>query len=44
MTTSAKGLSTQIAATILNGFNRHFTIFSNITRGAKKQPIIKPTA
>ena len=37
MNTAAKGLSTQIAATILNGFNRHFKIFSKITRGAKQR-------
>lgn len=30
----AKGLPVQIAASILNGFNRHFTIFSKITKGA----------
>ncbi len=30
-----KGLALQIASTILNGFNRHFTIFSKITKGAK---------
>jgi len=27
----------EIAATVLNGFNRHFTIFSEITRGAKQR-------
>jgi hypothetical protein len=32
-----KGLSTQIAAAILKGFNRHFTIFSKITKGAKER-------
>ena len=32
-----KGLSTQIAGSILNGFNRHFTIFSKITKGAKQR-------
>jgi len=32
-----KGLSNQIASTILNGFDRHFTIFSEITRGAKQR-------
>ena len=37
MNPPVKGLSTPIAATILNGFNRHFTIFSKITRGAKKR-------
>jgi isocitrate dehydrogenase kinase/phosphatase len=37
MNSPVKGLSTQIAASILNGFNRHFTIFSQITRGAKKR-------
>ncbi len=30
-----KGLALQIATTLLNGFNRHFTIFSKITKGAK---------
>jgi isocitrate dehydrogenase kinase/phosphatase len=29
------GLSTQIATTIVSGFDRHFTIFSAITKGAK---------
>jgi isocitrate dehydrogenase kinase/phosphatase len=33
----AISLSVEIAATILNGFNRHFTIFSEITRGAKQR-------
>lgn len=33
----AKGLPVQIAASILNGFNRHFTIFSKITKGAKER-------
>ena len=37
MNLPAKSLSTQIAATILNGFNLHFSIFSKITRGAKKR-------
>ncbi|TNF85966.1 MAG: bifunctional isocitrate dehydrogenase kinase/phosphatase [Gammaproteobacteria bacterium] len=37
MDTPVKGLSTQIAATILNGFNRHFSIFSKITKGAKER-------
>ncbi|MCP4389917.1 MAG: bifunctional isocitrate dehydrogenase kinase/phosphatase [Gammaproteobacteria bacterium] len=32
-----KGLSMQIANTILNGFNRHFSIFSKITKGAKER-------
>jgi len=35
MDTPVKGLSIQIATTILNGFNRHFKIFSKITKGAK---------
>jgi isocitrate dehydrogenase kinase/phosphatase len=29
------GLSTQIATTMVSGFDRHFTIFSAITKGAK---------
>ena len=33
----AKGQATQIAETILNGFNRHFTIFSKITEGARER-------
>ena len=37
MDTPVKGLSTQIASTILAGFNRHFTIFSKITKGAKER-------
>ena len=37
MDTPLKGLSIQIAGTILNGFNRHFTIFSKITKGAKER-------
>ena len=37
MNSPVKGLSTQIAASILNGFNRHFSIFSKITKGAKKR-------
>ena len=37
MDTPVKGLSTQIASTILAGFNRHFTIFSKITKGAKQR-------
>jgi isocitrate dehydrogenase kinase/phosphatase len=37
MDTPVKGLSIQIATTILNGFNRHFTIFSKITKGAKER-------
>jgi len=32
-----KSLSIQIATTILNGFDRHFSIFSEITRGAKQR-------
>lgn len=32
-----KGLPLQIASTVLNGFNRHFTIFSKITKGAKER-------
>ncbi len=32
-----KGLSIQIATTILTGFDRHFTIFSAITRGARQR-------
>jgi isocitrate dehydrogenase kinase/phosphatase len=32
-----KGLSTQIANTILTGFDRHFTIFSEITKGARER-------
>ncbi len=37
MDTPVKGLSTRIASTILNGFNRHFSIFSKITKGAKER-------
>lgn len=37
MDTPVKGLSLQIAATILSGFNRHFSIFSKITKGAKER-------
>ena len=37
MNNTDKGLSTQIASTILNGFDRHFTIFSEITKGAKQR-------
>jgi isocitrate dehydrogenase kinase/phosphatase len=37
MQAAAKGQSTQIAGSILNGFNRHFTIFSKITRGARER-------
>ena len=37
MQAMAKGQSAQIADTILNGFNRHFTIFSKITRGARER-------
>ena len=32
-----RSLAIEIAATILNGFNRHFTIFTEITRGAKQR-------
>ena len=37
MNKPAKGLSTQIATTIVSGFDRHFTIFSAITKGAKQR-------
>jgi len=37
MDTPVKGLSMQIATTILNGFNRHFSIFSKITKGARER-------
>ena len=37
MSNPGKELSSQIAATILSGFDRHFTIFSDITRGAKQR-------
>src|SRR5210317_1640380 len=37
MQTMAKGQPAQIADTILNGFNRHFSIFSKITRGARER-------
>ncbi len=37
MLNSDKGLSNRIARTILDGFDRHFTIFSNITRGARQR-------
>ena len=37
MQLSDKSLATEIATTILNGFDRHFTIFSEITRGAKQR-------
>ena len=37
MQVMARGQSEQIADTILNGFNRHFTIFSKITRGARER-------
>jgi isocitrate dehydrogenase kinase/phosphatase len=37
MNKPGKGLSSQIATTILGGFDRHFTIFSAITRGAKQR-------
>ncbi|MEM7563177.1 MAG: bifunctional isocitrate dehydrogenase kinase/phosphatase [Pseudomonadota bacterium] len=33
----SKGLATQIATSILNGFDRHFTIFSQITKGARER-------
>jgi len=32
-----RGLSKNIAETILNGFNRHFSIFTKITQGARKR-------
>ncbi len=37
MDVPVKGLSTEIAAAILNGFDRHFTIFSKITKGARER-------
>ena len=37
MNNPGKGLSIRIASTILDGFDRHFTIFSEITRGAKQR-------
>ena len=37
MQTMANGQPVQIADTILNGFNRHFTIFSKITSGARER-------
>jgi isocitrate dehydrogenase kinase/phosphatase len=37
MNKPGKDLSSQIATTILGGFDRHFTIFSAITRGAKQR-------
>jgi isocitrate dehydrogenase kinase/phosphatase len=37
MNKPGKGLSTQIATTIVSGFDRHFTIFSAITKGAKQR-------
>ena len=37
MDSPLKNLSTQIAITILNGFDRHFKIFSNITKSAKQR-------
>ena len=37
MDTPLKDLSTQIAATILRGFDRHFSIFSKITKGAQQR-------
>jgi len=33
----AKGQAAQIAETILTGFDRHFTIFSKITQGARER-------
>jgi len=33
----SNSLAAEIAATVLNGFNRHFTIFTEITRGAKQR-------
>ena len=35
--TPVKGLALEIASNILNGFNRHFSIFSKITKGAKER-------
>jgi isocitrate dehydrogenase kinase/phosphatase len=37
MQPTANGQAMQIADTILQGFNRHFTIFSKITRGARER-------
>ncbi|HEY5740527.1 MAG TPA: bifunctional isocitrate dehydrogenase kinase/phosphatase [Gammaproteobacteria bacterium] len=37
MQLSDKSLAMEIATTILNGFDRHFSIFSEITRGAKQR-------
>ncbi len=37
MNKPGKALSTQIATTIVSGFDRHFTIFSAITKGAKQR-------
>ena len=37
MDSPVNSLSSQIAATILNGFDRHFSIFSKITKGAQKR-------
>jgi isocitrate dehydrogenase kinase/phosphatase len=37
MNKPGKGLSSRIATTILGGFDRHFSIFSDITRGAKQR-------
>ena len=37
MQPTAGGQSAQIAETILNGFNRHFSIFSKITQGARER-------
>ena len=37
MSKPANSLPAEIAATVLNGFDRHFSIFSEITRGAKQR-------
>jgi len=37
MNEPGQSLSTQIATTIVSGFDRHFTIFSAITKGAKQR-------
>jgi len=37
MDTPVKDLSAQIAATILKGFDRHFSIFTKITKGARQR-------
>ena len=37
MQATASGQSVQIAETILTGFDRHFTIFSKITSGARER-------